>query len=168
MNVVILAVSQKWREEEIYRAALRKLHDANPLAELRVTARLSGSGKEAREFAEVLGFKIVEFANTPGRQTAMVSGRHYLVDRPTYVGLEIVGPPADLMLGFWCGAADNVASLYKHYLIAGQGEKKLALYREKWTKSKYKDSEFKGIERAATIRRNNRWVLSPWKSIPKS
>ena len=166
MNVVVLAVSQKWQDEELVRGTLRKLHDLNPDATLRVAARPSGAAKAARDFADALGFEIEEYA--PGnwfkypseiRNQEMLDG---MIRKPEYPLLVLDRKPrADLLMAFWCGTSDNVKDLIDRRLFGGDS---LVVYREKWEKKKGKEPKYKGLERAVNLKRL-RSKLAPWEPV---
>lgn len=176
MNTVILAVSQKWQDEQLVRDTLRKLHDENPDATIRVPDPVSGAGKDAREFADTIGFKIEKWKAdsrwpkypTEIRNGGMISGLHSIPLRCEACGngphTEPTGPPADLLLAFWTGGSDNVKDLINRYLVGGYYTKPIVVYREKWLKKRGQPAQFKGIERA-TNQKERRSLLADWKPV---
>lgn len=183
MNTVILAVSQKFKDEDLIEETLQKLHKTNRHTVLRFADPATGAGKNAREFAEVLGFTIERCKSYRSqkssiRATAMVTGAAY---DPTHIVLCTKGcdwhspawphpaevkPPADLLIAFWAGTADGVKEIIDRYLVTGTGKKPVVVYREKWAKKKGHDPVFKGLERAEN-NREKRWLLGEWRPYVK-
>jgi len=171
VNTVILAISQKWQDEELIRATLRKLHDSAPHGTLRFPDPASGAAKDAREFADALGFKIEKWTvdtrwqkyPTEIRNQAMLSGVVMVPIRCEECGggphSERVGPPADLLMAFWCSTSDNVKDIIDRRITR---ENPTVIYREKWQRKKGQEPIFKGVERAEVTPRPHD-PSAPWK-----
>lgn len=166
MDNVVLSVSSKWQCEELIREVLRKLHTAAPNATIRMVAKPTGTAKAARDFADALGFTIKDYTLDSWtkfapeiRNVTMLSGIRRIPHDPEHA-TEVL-PPAEMVIAFWCGTADNTKSLIDKALGATYP---IVVYRENWTRRKNKDAQFKGIERATPLKRL-RSKLGEWRKI---
>lgn len=166
LNVVVLAVSQKWQDEQLVREALRKVHTANPRATVRMPASPSGAAREARDFALALELSVEEWPlqswakyASEIRNKGMCHGRIWDPERKGEV-LE-VRPRADLVMAFWTGNADTVKDVFQAQLHGGDP---VVIYRENWSKSKHTEKKMSGVSRSENDKRK-RTKLKEWRKL---
>lgn len=166
-SVVVLAVSGKWEAEQIYRNVLRNLHDANPRCVVRTVSRSQGASREARDFAETLGFTIEEWPLQSWPKYAAEIRNQGMLDgfirEPSNPQIVIEKRPrADLLIAFHSNTSDNVAEIIKRRIHGGDP---LVVYREVKIKNKHtKKVRNEGIERAENDKRK-RNQFGVWRKI---
>lgn len=175
MKVIILAISQKFKDENLIIATLSKLRSTYPDALIRFAAPCSGASKRARDHAQEIGFKTEEWRsngawtkyNSDIRCTEMITGVVYEPDTPLcdvcrWPHPTEEHPPADLLIAFHAGGNDNAKDLIAKYLIVGKHPKPIVVYREKWTKRRRQEDVYAGLERAEN-NKQKRWLLGKWR-----